>query len=246
MADPQNKMPPPVDSDGSEDGDWLSEPDEEPVSIVSLFDDQVFTSPAAMLSHCREHHDFDFAANLKRLQLDFHGAVKLVNFVRSHAKEKKALPQEISLKDLEDDRYLKPVLENDALLFTLDEILEESEQSGAEVGSSPDALSARNKDLEAELESLRSQFANYRLAVEQTLDRRWGVDDEEPAPKAPAPKRGGDYYFESYAQHDIHETMLKDTVRTDAYRDFIYENKELFKGKTVLDIGCGTGRRPNF
>lgn len=35
--------------------------------------------------------------------------------------------------------------------------------------------------------------------------------------------------------------MLKDTVRTDAYRDFIYNNKHLFKGKTVLDIGCGTG-----
>ena len=35
--------------------------------------------------------------------------------------------------------------------------------------------------------------------------------------------------------------MLKDTVRTDAYRDFIYENKNLFNGKTVLDVGCGTG-----
>lgn len=40
---------------------------------------------------------------------------------------------------------------------------------------------------------------------------------------------------------DIHETMLKDTIRTDAYRDFIYNNKNLFAGKTVLDIGCGTG-----
>ena len=35
--------------------------------------------------------------------------------------------------------------------------------------------------------------------------------------------------------------MLKDTVRTDAYRDFIYGNKNLFEGKTVLDVGCGTG-----
>ncbi len=35
--------------------------------------------------------------------------------------------------------------------------------------------------------------------------------------------------------------MLKDTVRTDAYRDFIYENKSFFSGKVVLDVGCGTG-----
>jgi protein arginine N-methyltransferase 3 len=39
----------------------------------------------------------------------------------------------------------------------------------------------------------------------------------------------------------IHETMLKDAIRTDAYRDFIYENKHLFKDKVVLDVGCGTG-----
>jgi type I protein arginine methyltransferase len=35
--------------------------------------------------------------------------------------------------------------------------------------------------------------------------------------------------------------MLKDTVRTDAYRDFIYDHKRLFAGKIVLDVGCGTG-----
>lgn len=40
---------------------------------------------------------------------------------------------------------------------------------------------------------------------------------------------------------DIHETMLKDTVRTDAYRDFIYDNKHIFQGKIILDVGCGTG-----
>ena len=38
--------------------------------------------------------------------------------------------------------------------------------------------------------------------------------------------------------------MLKDTVRTDAYRDFIYNHKHLFAGKVVLDIGCGTGKTP--
>lgn len=35
--------------------------------------------------------------------------------------------------------------------------------------------------------------------------------------------------------------MLEDKVRTDSYRDFILGHKHLFQGKTVLDVGCGTG-----
>lgn len=35
--------------------------------------------------------------------------------------------------------------------------------------------------------------------------------------------------------------MLKDSVRTGSYRTAIINNPHLFKGKTVLDVGCGTG-----
>ena len=35
--------------------------------------------------------------------------------------------------------------------------------------------------------------------------------------------------------------MLKDTVRTGSYRAAIMNNPHLFKDKTVLDVGCGTG-----
>ncbi len=60
-----------------------------------------------------------------------------------------------------------------------------------------------------------------------------------------SPKEGDlssrDYYFDSYAHFAIHEEMLKDEVRTMAYRNAICRNKHLFEGKVVLDIGCGTG-----
>lgn len=37
------------------------------------------------------------------------------------------------------------------------------------------------------------------------------------------------------------QEMLKDRTRTNAYRDSMIRNKHLFRGKTVLDVGCGTG-----
>ena len=50
-----------------------------------------------------------------------------------------------------------------------------------------------------------------------------------------------DYYFDSYSHHGIHEEMLKDQVRTRTYQMAILNNKHLFEGKIVLDVGCGTG-----
>jgi len=50
-----------------------------------------------------------------------------------------------------------------------------------------------------------------------------------------------DYYFDSYSHFYIHEEMLKDKVRTEAYRAAIERNPNDFKDKIVMDIGCGTG-----
>jgi predicted RNA methylase len=51
--------------------------------------------------------------------------------------------------------------------------------------------------------------------------------------------------FDNASVHDeftgIHEEMLKDSVRTGSYRAAIMNNPHLFKDKTVLDVGCGTG-----
>ncbi|GAB1313120.1 Ribosomal protein arginine N-methyltransferase rmt3 [Madurella fahalii] len=238
--------------------------EQETVSVVSLLDDRVFPDAQAMLAYCKDKFGFDFIAIRDRLGLDFHGCVKLINFVRRSMKEGVQLPDEITAGHLYDEALLKPVLEDDALIFCLDELPKPGKSGGAgdkgksvqngkaEEGPLVDELLQKNAQLQAELEQLAKQFNNYRLAVQQTLDKRWGTDeenenDESSAKAAGAAASTGEkkddstYYFESYAHNDIHETMLKDTVRTDAYRDFIYGNKHLFAGKVVLDIGCGTG-----
>ena len=50
-----------------------------------------------------------------------------------------------------------------------------------------------------------------------------------------------DNYFKSYSGFGIHEDMLRDKVRTKTYMNAIRKNDRLFRGKIVLDIGCGTG-----
>ncbi|KAL1881969.1 hypothetical protein VTK73DRAFT_3298 [Phialemonium thermophilum] len=257
------------------DDEWLEDneddEEEESLSVVSLFDDQVFPDAASMLSYCKEKHNFDFLAVRDRLRLDFHGTVKLINFIRQRVRQGEPLPKEISASDLEDDLYLKPVLEDDALIMCLDDLPEvpvgqEEGPAGDQAGTGADGsnsgapvsaeeLMRRNVELQTELENLSKQFNSYRLAVQQTLDKRWGADDDEgtkaeasagpsgtPATgQSDSGKDDSAYYWESYAHNDIHEIMLKDRVRTDAYRDFIYANKNLFVGKVVLDVGCGTG-----
>jgi len=71
-----------------------------------------------------------------------------------------------------------------------------------------------------------------------------GAANHHVAPAAAAPgldMTSRDYYADSYAHFGIHEEMIKDSVRTGSYRSAIMNNGHLFKGKTVLDVGCGTG-----
>jgi protein arginine N-methyltransferase 3 len=134
------------------------------------------------------------------------------------------LPQEITAEHLADDKLLIPVLEDDALIFCLDELPASAPSPAREQGKAAEAPAAaghgeapvdellqKNAQLQAELEQLAKQFTNYRLAVEQTLDKRWGVDEEgetaesskAAAPVAPEKKQKDEstYYFESYAHN---------------------------------------------
>ncbi|KAJ2751036.1 hypothetical protein GGI19_004736, partial [Coemansia pectinata] len=101
---------------------------------------------------------------------------------------------------------------------------------------------------EREVKFVSEQFDEYRQMVKRqfydSIDDS-GVDKEvaDSGEKGSGSEEvdGSNYYFNSYAGNDIHMQMLQDKVRTEGYRDFIYDNKDVFKGKVVLDVGCGTG-----
>ncbi|KAH8601357.1 putative ribosomal protein arginine N-methytransferase rmt3 [Bisporella sp. PMI_857] len=213
-------------------------------TFISLLDDEVFPDISSMLEHCKNKHNFDFLEIRQRVTSGFYDNIKLVNFIRSQVHSGLPVSADITKNDFEDDKFLKPVLEDDALLISLDDLPELPSESERNKAEAPSALAARVAELEEELRRIQTQFDNYRSTVEETLDERWNDKSKGPgpAPDEKEEKRDDDsHYFSSYSYNDIHEVMLKDTTRTDAYRDFIYNHKSLFAGKTILDVGCGTG-----
>ncbi|GMH81072.1 hypothetical protein TL16_g08818 [Triparma laevis f. inornata] len=136
--------------------------------------------------------------------------------------------------------YFKPVLEEDGYIFSVDTLREMYfERFGGD---------STNLDVDfSPLETLSSLKAQLRAS--QNLIKTL-TSETLPPPKPntkssaiiPPPSVDNDsYYFNSYSHYGIHETMLKDKIRTLAYKKSIEQNVSLFKGKTVLDVGCGTG-----
>ena len=70
------------DSQEEDEEGWddVEQDDDESQKVVSLIDGRVFDNVMEMLAHCKEKAGFDFLGVRQRLQLDFHGCVKLVNF----------------------------------------------------------------------------------------------------------------------------------------------------------------------
>ncbi|XP_024873075.1 probable protein arginine N-methyltransferase 6.1 [Temnothorax curvispinosus] len=50
-----------------------------------------------------------------------------------------------------------------------------------------------------------------------------------------------DQYFKSYEELDIHQLMLSDKTRVLAYKTAIFNSREKFQGKIVMDVGAGSG-----
>ncbi|PNS15080.1 Ribosomal protein arginine N-methyltransferase rmt3 [Sphaceloma murrayae] len=229
------------DSEGWED----LEPDVETIEVKDFFSNATFPSAKAMLEHCKTAHGFDFVSVRTTFGLDFLECVKLVNYLRKLALDGNG-PPEITSKDaFMSDDLLQPTLEDDSLLFSLDEI---TDPADAPITNGNDTAEESCSDLKQQLKDLEARFAEYRLDVARTLEQRW--DDRNDATASASKVKSKDDeldekydrgYFETYSYNEIHQTMLQDTVRTDAYRDFIYGNKHLFKDKVVLDVGCGTG-----
>jgi hypothetical protein len=198
--------------------------------------------------------------------LDEYGTIGFVNFVRSEVASKgdidafDLLSWTTRQQEWKDEKYLAPFMADDALLCDLDEDSEmevdeaiagnqQVEGAGANARA-VEVLKSQLRDAHAQMERMRSAFESVVDSKESST-----VQSAQPITASELPlvdarlvpgESDGDNpdargYFNSYAHLGIHEEMLKDRVRTLAYHDFMLQNSELFAGKVVLDVGCGTG-----
>ena len=156
----------------------------------------------------------------------------------------------------QDDEYLRPVLENDELMFHDWDV---EVDGGVAANTITEETTTADDDVTAMLEDMHQMALEdpavrdlLLMAASQDPTSKDDDDDSEnnktedvtTTAAAAAAAEAADIdatYFESYSFFDIHKEMLSDRARTETYRDALEMNPSLIKGATVLDLGCGTG-----
>ena len=119
-----------------------------------------------------------------------------------------------SKRVFEDDQFLLPALSDDALLFSLDEVMgtpaipsQDNVDNEAQGRGSPEAGTyKRMTELHNELDRVQQQFRAYRETVDKTLECRWinqgpGLSEGNAQQSESADRLAKDesHYFNSYS-----------------------------------------------
>ncbi|KAF7252026.1 Protein arginine N-methyltransferase 3 [Varanus komodoensis] len=237
-------------SDSGSESAW-EEDDEDPESrgpagrARCLFCD---SSAEDAFCHCTSDHGFNIGMLAHKHRLDFYGYIKLVNFIRLEKPAVEYLCTISSPFPWEEEKYLKPALEDDLLLqFDIEDLLESSNASHLNGLTEASPCLERLKHAEQRAELAEAALARVQddLQKMRQFAQHFVMNSEVRSGTASAiadlREDEEDVYFSSYGHYGIHEEMIKDKVRTESYRDFIYQNSHIFKDKIVLDVGCGTG-----
>ena len=253
-------------------GDWESD-DDAAVEVRSLFDgSRVFPSVAALMEHDLSVWGFSLADAARQVGMGDLSTIMLVNFVRRRVAEHQSssaagvdaafverLKEEIATREfLEREEFMIPVLQDDPLLYLLQDALgmadDYSDEEKEGVASALSAASASAAASAGELiggdagagsppdinvEALRLEMTKYKSII-TALTSETAPESQGSGQQEVATPGDDSYYFDSYSQVAIHETMLRDGPRTGSYAAAL-STPGFLKGKVVLDVGCGTG-----
>ncbi|RZF48995.1 hypothetical protein LSTR_LSTR016314 [Laodelphax striatellus] len=200
--------------------------------------------------------------------MDCYSYIKLINYIRSENPRPEFLTELCHNPPWTDDKYLKPVIEDDPWLsFDFDDLevpsnicekmdsssldtrdarILELERKNQELTSQLLELNDQRSHLETSLEEMRKRWTELMFSEDSKKSKTTSSQENGPSNSAECGEEidmsGEDrHYFDSYSHFGIHHEMLSDKVRTESYRNALLENSALLHDKTVLDLGCGTG-----
>ncbi|XP_013777442.1 protein arginine N-methyltransferase 3-like [Limulus polyphemus] len=244
------------DSDSS---DWEDAEEMEkdiPVTpAMCLFCEVTFPHTEEVFEHIKTDHSFDIIKFGVRFHLDAVLWIKFVNFMR---KQKLSISdlQEISPNVIpwEEESYMTPSCPDDSLLiFDFEDFISNYKCNTTEPLDGKFVSLPKKKYLEllqrlslaeSKLEDLQKDVEKMRLSVRNSfLQSHATTSPSDVWEKSVSLLKEEEdcSYFDSYSHFSIHHEMLQDKARTEAYRNAIFNNRDLFCNKIVLDVGCGTG-----
>lgn len=120
------------DEEDQEFNEWVEE-DEDVILVFSFFEkNKTFSSIESLMEDHKVHFNFDLKQIVKDICSDVMDYIKLINFIRSRAKELSTADDVSSIANdiyskqfLKNDQYMIPVLQDDPLLCLYEDIFSE-------------------------------------------------------------------------------------------------------------------------
>ncbi|XP_017057629.1 protein arginine N-methyltransferase 1 [Drosophila ficusphila] len=221
-----------IDDDEDEPMDEGDEP------TTCLFCTETSPNITTAIDHLDTQHKVNLSQLQRKFQMDQYSFIKLINYIRA---TKTTAEQLLSTEqDLwQDEKYLKPGEYEPWLCYDY-EVLKSDVVPGQDTVSELQQRIAEQAQL---LQQANEDMERMRNDYKELLQKVHG--DGEPKDAGNSVPRNNtsldNEYFKSYSHFGIHHEMLSDKVRTSTYRASLFQNEAVVRGKTVLDVGCGTG-----
>mmetsp|Transcript_42069 Transcript_42069/g.116185 ORF Transcript_42069/g.116185 Transcript_42069/m.116185 type:complete len:580 (+) Transcript_42069:73-1812(+) len=229
------------------------EDDDDCGEVLSPFGEKRFPMAAACWAHAAQAHGFSLEGLRRQVGqeawTDYH-RIRLVNFLRALGPERARdeAPRLTGTSEIwQDERWLQPVMENDALLFDDDDDMEDAGTrmdneagigaAGSAPGTAPGVVGeSGSAGLEAENARLRAELASAR----RMLAAYAGDEDEALSPKTgrgAACAQGVDRSDSGGPAGGRHPALQPHAV--EAFQRIVLSTPDLLKGKRALTVGGG-------
>ncbi|GJQ77287.1 Art3 [Trypoxylus dichotomus] len=238
----------------NEDSDGWDEMEVTGEQTTCLFCSLQFHTIAVALDHCRTEHNFDLLELKTKYNMDCYSFIKMINYIRKVKPDPKMII-ESSIALWDSDEYLKPGEMESWLMYDFDDLGSApstphyaidgktpiSNITYAELQRQIQELTVQLRHKDVLLQNAMQDISKMKQVTRTIVEAGDLLDTNTNACVSSVPVGYDNEYFNSYSHFGIHHEMLNDKVRTESYRDAILGNMNVFRGKTILDVGCGTG-----